>query len=228
MSLQIKIYREHLDMYLSDINVFEDLLQCAELHCDTHVSAICQLHDNILESYIKATIRAISRSKPLCKNKRRTIIPGWTYKHAIARDLSLLWHSIWIDNDKPETGWVSEIISYTRSKYHYLVRSLKRSRDQQIRCALGSSLFSHNNRDYWKEISKIRYKCRSSSYFINGYNDSTDIVNEFASKYNVLYNSVTSDPTDMQSMALSIRKDIITTIVRALTIVFPMSPLCQI
>ena len=46
---------------------------------------------------------------------------------------------------------------------------------------------------------------------INGYNDSTDIANEFASKYNVLYNSVTSDPTDMQSMALSIRRDIITT-----------------
>ena len=34
---------------------------------------------------------------------------------------------------------------------------------------------------------------------------------KFASKYNVLYNSVTSDPTDLQSMAVSIRKDIITT-----------------
>ena len=86
-----------------------------------------------------------------------------------------------------------------------------RSRDLQIRCALGRSLLSYNNRDYWKEISKIRSKCRSSSSVINGYTDSTDIANEFASKYNVLYNSVTRDPTDMQSMALSIRKDIITT-----------------
>ena len=50
---QIKIYREHLDMYLSDINVSEDVLQCAELHCDKHVSTICQLHDTILESCIK-------------------------------------------------------------------------------------------------------------------------------------------------------------------------------
>ena len=55
-----------------DINVFEDLVQCAELHCEEHVSTICQLHDNILESCIKE----ISRSKLLCKNKRRTIIPG--------------------------------------------------------------------------------------------------------------------------------------------------------
>ena len=95
---------------------------------------------------------------------------------------------------------------YTRSKYHYLVRSLKRSRDPQIRCALGRYLLSHNNRDYWKEISKIRSKCRSSSSVINGYNDSTDIANEFASKYNVLYYSVTSNPTDMQSMALCLRR----------------------
>ena len=97
-------------------------------------------------------------------------------------------------------------------KYHYLVRSLKRSRNLQILCALGRSLLSHNNRDYWKEIRKIGSKCHSSSSVINGYTNSTDIANEFASKYNVLYNSVnSSDPTDLQSMALSIRKDIITT-----------------
>ena len=63
-------------MYLSYINVSEDVLQCEELHCDKHVHIICQLHDNILEFCIKATVKAISRSKPLCKNKRRTIIPG--------------------------------------------------------------------------------------------------------------------------------------------------------
>ena len=43
-------------------------------------------------------------------------------------------------------------MKYTRLKYHYLVRDLKRSRDLQIRCALGRSLLSYNNRDYWKEI----------------------------------------------------------------------------
>ena len=92
---------------------------------------------------------------------------------------------------------------------------------------LGRSLLSHNNRDYWKEISRIRSKCHSSSSVINGYNDSTDITNDFASKYNVFYNSVTSDHTDLQSMALSIRKDIITTS-ESTDHSFPMSLLCQI
>ena len=54
-------------MYLSDINESEDFVQCAELHCDQHVSTIWQLHDNILESCIKATVKAISRSKRLIK-----------------------------------------------------------------------------------------------------------------------------------------------------------------
>ena len=34
-----------------------------------HVSTICQLHDNILESCIKVTVKPVSRSKPLRKNK---------------------------------------------------------------------------------------------------------------------------------------------------------------
>ena len=51
--------------------------------------------------------------------------------------------------------------------------------------------------DYWKEISKIINQCRSSSSVVNDYNDSTDISNEFASKYNLFYNSVSSDPTEL-------------------------------
>ena len=93
-------------------------------------------------------------------------------------------------------------------KISLLSSQSERSRDLQIRYALGRFIISQK-RDYWKETSKIISKCRSSSSVINGYNDSTDIANEFASKYNVLYNSVTSDPTDLKSMALSIRKDII-------------------
>ena len=94
---------------------------------------------------------------------------------------------------------------YTRSKYNYLVHSLKRSRYLQIRCASARYLLSNNNRDYWKEISKIRSKCRSSSSIVNGYNVSTDISNGFAGEYNILYNSVSSDPTEIQLMALSIK-----------------------
>ena len=109
------------------------------LHCDKHAIEICRLHDCILESCKKATGIAIPQSKPFC-GKHKTIIPGWTDEHTIARDRSLFWHSMWIDNDKPETGWVSDIMKSTRSQYHYLVRRLKRSRDLQIPVVLYNTL----------------------------------------------------------------------------------------
>ena len=92
--------------------------------------------------------------------------------------------------------------------YYYLVRRLKRSRDLQIRGALGRALLTQSNRDYWREISKVRGKGRSNSSVVNGYSDSKDISNEFANNYNILYNSVSSDLTDLQSMAHAIREDI--------------------
>ena len=47
---------------------------------------------------------------------------------------------------------------------------------------------------------------------------------QLASKHNGLYNSLSNDPTELQSMTLSLRKDSITT----LTVLFPMSLPCHI
>ena len=71
--------------------------------------------------------------------------------------------------------------------YHYLVHRLKRSRDLQIRGALDRALLTHSNRDYWREISKVRGKGRSNSSIVNGYSDSKDISKEFANNYNFVY-----------------------------------------
>ncbi len=96
----------------------------------------------------------------------------------------------------------------TRSKYHYMIRKLKRSRDLHIRGAMGRALLSHDNRDYWNEIKKIRGKGRSNATVINGCTQSKDIANLFADKYKLLYNSVVSDDSELQLMARAISEDI--------------------
>ena len=48
-----------------------------------------------------------------------------------------------------------------------------------------------------------------------------------SSKYSVLYNSVSSDPTDLQVMPLSLRNDILTTS-ESTDRSIPMAFLCQI
>ena len=85
-----------------------------------------------------------------------------------------------------------------------MVRSLKRLRDLQIRCALGRALVSHRNRDYWREVRKIRGKKKSNDAVVNGFTESQDIANKFANKYSLLYNSVRSDPNGLYSLAYSI------------------------
>ena len=85
-----------------------------------------------------------------------------------------------------------------------MVRSLKRSKDLQIRGALGRALVSHRNRDYWREVRKIRGKKKSNAAVVNGYTESKDIANEFANKYSLLYNSVRSDPDELHSLAYNI------------------------
>ena len=96
----------------------------------------------------------------------------------------------------------------TRSKYHYMVRNLKRTRDTQIRAALGRALLLNGNRDYSRELKKIRGKVRSVTSVIDGFTESKDIANAFASKYSVLYNSVISPDAELQFMSQSIEQGI--------------------
>ena len=91
------------------------------------------------------------------KSKQSRCVPGWTAEHSLARDRSLFWYRLWISNDNQNID-VSLIMRCTRSKYHYMVRKLKRTRDTQIRVSLGKALLLNGNRDYSRELKKIREK----------------------------------------------------------------------
>ena len=67
-----------------------------------------------------------------------------------------------------------------------MVRNLKRTRDTQIRAALGKALLLNGNRDYSRELKKIRGKIRSVTSVIDGFTESKDIANAFASKYSII------------------------------------------
>ena len=71
-----------------------------------------------------------------------------------------------------------------------MVRNLKRTSDTQIRAAWGRALLLNGNRDYSRELKKIRGKIRSVISVIDGFTESMDIANAFASKYIVYYITV--------------------------------------
>ena len=171
------------------------------------VARLHALHESIVYSCREATRCSISHTT---KSKQSRRVPGWTtvLNTPLPGTVSFFWHRLWVSNVKPESGWVFNIMRCTRSKYHYMVRNLKRTRDTQIRASLGRSLLLNGNRDYSRELKKIRRKIRSVTSVIDGFTESKDIANAFASKYSVLYNSVINPDVELQFMSLSIEQGI--------------------
>ena len=89
-----------------------------------------------------------------------------------------------------------------------MVRNLKRTRDTQIRAALGRALLRNGNREYSRELKKIRERIRSVTSVIDEFTESKDIANAFASKYSVLYNSVIRPDAELQFMSQPTEQDI--------------------
>ena len=148
----------------------ECLVSCDDLQCKRHSHEIYQLHDTITHACSEAARVAIPVTS-MGGKRVSTCVAGWTAEHSLARDRSTFWHRLWISNDKPEHGWIASIMKSTRAQYHYLIRKLKRSRDSQIRGAFGRALLrrSPNNRDYWKEVRKLRDKKSTVSTVVDGF-----------------------------------------------------------
>ena len=154
---------------------------CLAVKLHALINELHALHEVIVYSFKGATLQ-----KHTTKSKQSKCVPGWTAEQSLARDRSLFLHRLWVSNDRPESGWVFDIVRCTRSKYHYMVCNLKRTRVTQIRAALGMALLLNGNLDYSRELKKIRGKIRSVTFVIDGFTESKDITNAFASKYSVL------------------------------------------
>ena len=146
-------YNRYLDKCLMEKPIPVQVIDCKNVFC-SEVTCINEfaLHESIVYSCRETTRCNISHTT---KSKQSRCVPGWTAEHSFARDRSLFWHRLWVSNDKPDSGWVFDIMLCTRSKYHYMVHNLKRTRDTQIRAALGRALLLNGNRDYSRKLKKI-------------------------------------------------------------------------
>ena len=58
---------------------------------------------------------------------RHSIVPGWNEHVEPFRTKSLLRHKIWLENSKPKSGLVADIMRITRCEYHPHVKCVKRN-----------------------------------------------------------------------------------------------------
>ena len=74
--------------------------------------------------------------------------------------------------------------------------------------AMAKSISENNSRDLWKEVYKVRSKCKTSSQCMDDVSGNESISELFAHKYNVLYNSVCSNTTQLNELLALNENDI--------------------
>ena len=119
------------------------------------------------------------------------IVIGWNEHVEPFRKKSLLWHKILLDNNKPKSGLVADIMRSTRCQYHSQVKWVKRNIRFTQSQKMAKSMVEGKTSDFWAEVKRIR-GCKSTvTAFVDGEVDDGCIADLFANKYKTLqYNSV--------------------------------------
>jgi len=88
----------------------------------------------------------------------------------------------------------------TRAAYHYAIRKIKRDEDNIVREWLADCIVENKDRNFWKEIKRIRSNKSCMSSIVDGNTDAQSIAKLFATKYEDLYTSVPYNKADFKDI----------------------------
>jgi hypothetical protein len=131
-------------------------------------------------------------------------VPGWTEYVAPCREKSLFWHHIWIDNGRPKTGIIANIMRAIRAANHSAIRLVNRNRAEMVNERFADAILSNNTRDFWHEAKRIRGVNASYSNTIDDLSSHDDIANMSASKYEEMFSCVSFSEDDMNTLKTDI------------------------
>ena len=77
-----------------------------------------------------------------------------------------------------------------KGQYHAAIRKARREEDNIVNDRFAAALAANRNRDFWREVKRIRCRRCNVSSIVDGQSSAVDIANMFASKYHELYTSV--------------------------------------
>ena len=146
---QIHDYQTDLDKRLKSFTLPKGIISCKETSTCSHRPEIATFHDNIVTALNESMLAHISCAKN--NHKTPPTILGWDAEMDYARGLSLYWHNIWIQCDRPDSGIIYDIMKKFISVYHYMLRSLKK-REKNIKVAISKGSLNSNQGIYWKKV----------------------------------------------------------------------------
>jgi len=132
-----KVTDDHLLNYQTLLN---QALHNIHLPVDTflrkNMSCSNTLHFQQINKYAvaltDACLSAAEAARPhTCYRKDGGCIAGWSEHVQPLREMTLFWHKMWLDYDRPRerAGAVADSMRRTRAAYHYAIHNVKRNED---------------------------------------------------------------------------------------------------
>ena len=204
-------YANCLSDLLKSINIPSEAVVCRDACCtlQSHRDILNQYCHDIGQCCLNAGVQTIPVSKANgIHGNHCDSVPGWSEYVEPLREKSLFWHHIWSDAGKPHTGVLADIMRQTRLKYHHAIRDIYRQSDLVRQERFAETMLNNNNRDFWKEVKKIRNRHIKLPNVVDNHSGDADIANCFGEKYKDLYNSVPYNESELEITKNELKSDI--------------------
>ena len=192
----IESYMTLLDMYLLEIPLPLDLINCNDNMCKYHQTAIATFHDNIINALIMASEETVPTRRP--RPKPKTVV-GWNdhVKHFFKT--ALFWHKIWVENGRPDDddNILANIRRTTRAEYHKARKNAIRYQGLITSEKLADSLADDPVNLFWDKVKRTRPNVSKIPSSVDGIHDNKDIAELFKGKFNDLFNCVSYNEDEM-------------------------------
>lgn len=116
------------------------------------------------------------------------------------KEQAKLWFSIWHDNGRPDHGLLKDLMSKTKREYKRVSKWLIRNQDKISSCKMADALLSNRSRDFWDEVKRKGAKNSAPPAMVEGVQGSEAICDMFSHKYEQLYNCVSYDENEMNTL----------------------------
>ena len=90
---------------------------------------------------------------------------------------------MWIDNNRPQSGVISEIRRKTRADYHRNIKVVQRNSEKLRHIKMVEDIASNNSRNLWQEIKRIKGCNKSLPISIDGVFGDKNIADAFSDKF---------------------------------------------
>ncbi len=128
-SMDIENYKTLIDAHLRHVDLSGAITLCNDYSCTIHDVLIMKILENITEILKKCANIAIPRQNV---NGKRGV-PGWNEFVKPYKDKYIFWNDVWKNVGSPVSGQLADLRRFSRLKYHWAIKQVKRNVDEIIK-----------------------------------------------------------------------------------------------